>query len=66
MKKPPSVSVPARICRAPTYITDAPTSPRSSVEDRPMTEVEVRVFSTFVSRRPTPVPNTSASRDSAW
>jgi len=66
VKKPPRVSVPARICRAPTYITAAPTRPRRSVEDKPMTDVEVRVFSTFVSRRPTPLPNTSASRDSAW
>ena len=47
MKNPPSVSWPARICRAPTHITAAPTTPRSTVEDRPRTEVAVRVLSTF-------------------
>ena len=66
VKKPPSVSDPARICRAPTYITAAPTTPIRTVDASPITEVAVSVFMTFASSRATPPAKTSASRDSAW
>ena len=64
--KPPSVSVPARICRAPMYMTVAPTTPISTVAERLISEMAVRVRITFSSRRSTPPENTRASAASAW
>jgi hypothetical protein len=39
--KPPRVSVPARIWRAPRYITVAPTTPISTVAERLISEMAV-------------------------
>ena len=64
--KPPRVSAPAMICRAPMYITEAPTTPIRTVEERVSREMEVSVRMTFWSRRSTPPENTRASASSAW
>ena len=66
VKNPPSVSVPARIWRAPTYMTTAPTTPSMTVEERLMMLVDVSVLSTLSSRRFTPAAKTFSSRASAW
>ena len=58
VKKPPSVSVPARIWRVPTYMTTAPTIPSRTVEERLMTLVDVSVFRTLSRRRCTPAAKT--------
>ena len=58
LMKPPRVSVPARIWRAPTYITVAPTMPISNVAERLISEMAVSDFSTLSSRRCTPPENT--------
>ena len=57
-KRPPVVIVPAMIWRAPTNVTTAPTSPRSTLADKLITDVAVKVRITFSSRRLTPVANT--------
>ena len=63
--KSPSVIAPAVIWRAPTYMITAPTTPISTVADRLMNEVAVRLFRTLLSSRCTPPANTSSSRASA-
>ncbi len=65
LMKPPSVSVPAPIWRAPRNITVAPTRPISTVADRLISEMAVRLFSTLSNRRCTPPANTLASSASA-
>ena len=52
--------MPARICRAPMNITVAPTTPISTVAERLISEMAVRVRSTFSSRRCTPPAKTPA------
>ena len=66
MKRPPSVIWPAMICRAPTYITAAPTTPSSTAVMRLRSDVVVSVVRTLARMRSTPFENTSASRASAW
>jgi hypothetical protein len=46
-------------------MTAAPTSPRSTVDERPITEVAVSVFRMLFRMRPMPSAKTDASRASA-
>src|ERR1039457_3747018 len=62
VKKPPIVSDPARICFAPTYIMTAPTTPSSTLAERPMMELAVSVRITLSSSRITPIEKTFSSR----
>ena len=57
--------VPAKIRFAPRYMMSALTMPMSTVEDRLITEVAVRVFRMLSSRRFTPPAKTFSSRSSA-
>ncbi len=57
---------PARISLAPVYMTPAPTSPRSTVEESERAEVVARVRNTLSRMRRTPPSKTAASRPSAW
>ena len=57
---------PARISLAPVYITPAPTSPRSTVEERERAEVVASVRNTLSRMRRIPPSKTAASRPSAW
>ncbi len=57
MKKVPRVIVPASMRRAPKYMISALTSPCSTVAERLITEVAVRVFKTLSSSRRTPPAN---------
>ncbi len=66
MKKAPTVIRPARISRAPTSITAAPTTPSSTVEASDRTALAEIVRKTLSRMRRTPAANTSASRGSAW
>ena len=63
--KPPRVSAPAKISRAPTYITTAPTTPMNRVADRLMPAITVSDWSTLSSSRRTPRAKTASSRASA-
>ena len=65
VKNEPTVIRPARISRAPRYITPAPPTPSSTVEASDSSEVVVRVRNTFSRSRRTPPAKTAASRSSA-
>jgi hypothetical protein len=66
VKRPPTVSDPARICRVPTHMTTTPTPPRRVVEATERDDIPVIVFRTFPRSRATPSPKTVSSRASPW
>ena len=54
----PKVKTPAAICRAPMYMTKAPTIPSNIVAERLSRAVPVKVFKTLSSKRCTPLEKT--------